>query len=408
MRSVPLFASAKERVVAACILIVLLCANLLWHYHIFKKITAKRSYYAKALVLNQYPKGKKQILKLQTPHLVFYTSTYEKLKDLRDRYVAVAMRTKRLRFADLFRPTYHYAYIRKVYPKDLRYRIKEAIAAQHGSKLAKELFPALVVATAMSKETRDILARYGISHLVAISGFHLGLLGLVAGVVLGFLLRPLVQKFAPFMNLSLFIAFVVAVLAFCYTAFLGYLPSLVRSFALLLFGSLLAFRGIRLLSFETLAWVVAVVVTLFPAFLFRIGFWLSVAGVFMIYLYLHHFSHRPKWRIFIELSVWVFVAMLPISYAIFHRFAPQVLLSPLLSIAFTFLYPLFLLAHIFGVGGVWDFAVDWMENGQFLSVQMPLWLLAIYCAILAAAIRYRFALLLALLFSVVVTIYQVA
>ncbi len=408
MPNAPLFVSAKERVVAALFLLLLLCANLLWHYHIFKKITAKRSYYAKALVLNQYPKGKKQILKLQTKHLVFYTSTYEKLKDLRDRSVAIVMRSKRLRFADLFRPTYHYAYIRKVYPKDMRYRIKEAIAVQHGSKLTKELFPALVVATSMSKETRDILARYGISHLVAISGFHLGLLGLVVGMVLGFLLRPLAQKFAPFTNLSLLIALVVAVLAFGYTAFLGYLPSLVRSFALLLFGSLLAFRGIRLLSFETLAWVVAVVVALFPAFFFRIGFWLSVAGVFMIYLYLHHFSHRPKWRIFFELSVWVFLAMLPMSYAIFHRFASQMLLSPMLSLAFTFLYPLFLLAHIFGVGGMWDFALDWMQGGAFIPMRMPLWLLAIYCAILIAAIRYRFALFLALLFAVVVTIYQVA
>ena len=408
MPSAPLFASAKERVVAALFLLVLLCANLLWHYQIFKKITAQHSYYAKALVLNQYQKGKKQILKLQTPHLIFYTSTYEKLKDLRDRYVAIAMRTKRLLFLDLFRLTYHYAYIRKVYPKDLRYRIKEAIAAQHGSKLAKELFPALVVATSMSKETRDILARYGISHLVAISGFHLGLLGLVVGVVAGFLLRPFAQRFAPFMNLSLLIAILVALLAFGYTAFLGYLPSLVRSFTLLLFGSFIAFRGIRLLSFETLLWVVAVVVALFPQFLFRVGFWLSVAGVFMIYLYLHHFSYRLKWRIFIELSAWVFVAMLPINYAIFGRFAPEMFLSPLLSIVFTFLYPLFLLAHLFGMGGVWDFAVDWMQEGEFTSMQMPLWLLTLYCLLLAVAMRRRDALIAALLFAVVVTIYQVA
>ena len=230
----------------------------------------------------------------------------------------------------------------------------------------------------------------------------------MVGVAAGFLLRPFVQKFAPFTNLSLLVAILVALLAFGYTAFLGYLPSLVRSFMLLLFGSLLAFRGIKLLSFETLAWVVVVVVALFPAFFFRIGFWLSVAGVFMIYLYLHHFSHRPKWRIFLELSVWVFVAMLPINYAIFGRFAPEMLASPPLSIAFTFLYPLFLLAHLFGMGGVWDFAVDWMQEGEFTSMQMPLWLLSLYYFLLAAAIRRRAALITALLFAVVVTIYQVA
>lgn len=58
-------------------------------------------------------------------------------------------------------------------------KIVEKINSNHEDEMIKELFGALFLAIPISKELRDICTNYGISHLIALSGFHLVVLSFV-------------------------------------------------------------------------------------------------------------------------------------------------------------------------------------------------------------------------------------
>jgi competence protein ComEC len=411
IESAHLFRSWRERVAAALLILAILAASLAWRYHHYQKLTGQKYYHTTALVLNQYKKGSRTILKLRTPHFTFYTSSREDLKDLRDRKVAVmVIRTKRVpSFWDYLRGFYAVSYIKGVLPKDRRYRLKEAIAAQHQSRYAKELFGALFLATAISKDLRDRLSALGLSHLVAISGFHLGIIIAVVTFLVTFLLRPLWRRCCPYLHLHRFAAIAALCVALLYLLFVGEVPSLVRAFVLAAVGFWLFDRHVKILSFELLFWVVVLILALFPHFLFSIGFWFSVAGVFYIYLFLRLFGHLRGWRALMAFNVWMYLMMWPVVHAVFGAFTPWQLLSPLVSIAFVFFYPLSLLLHLGGLGGWLDGVVGILERDfAIYEVEVPLWLAGVWVALSLASVYKHRLILLALLLQVVWLVEQVA
>ncbi|BCD67469.1 ComEC/Rec2 family competence protein [Nitratiruptor sp. YY09-18] len=404
----PLFLSFKERLIALLLLISVALASLYFTFQNYQHFLHTR--YIKALVINQYPKGKKQIFKLKAKDgAIFYSSTHENLKDLRDRWILFRKFSKKITFLDYLRGFYYPGYILKVLPKDTKYSFKEKIFAQHERAALQEMFGALFLATSMNKETRQKIARFGISHLFAISGFHLGLLALLIFVVLGSILKPLWQRVVPYWQMHTFLMSVVLVLAGAYMSFLGFLPSVVRSFVMLLFGYFIIHRYLRLLSFETLLWAVLLILALFPHFLFSIGFWLSVAGVFYIYLFLHHFSHINRLAIVILLNLYLFTAILPLSAAIFGQWSVVMLLAPLLTFLFTLFYPLALFLHIIGLGHSLDFVgYLFTLKSEVMHIALPLWQLAIYLLLSIFAVLHRFIFFGALLFGLIVVVQHVA
>ncbi len=359
-----LFVSVKERLWALALLLVVFILSLLFEYHTYAHLNKKR-FVIKAYVLNQYEKKGHQVLKLRAKEgFTFYTTSKEDLKDLRGRRVEIMLFHSKHdpSFWEYLHTFYKPGYILKLLPKDLKERMLEAIYYQHRSDLAKELFGALFLAAPVKQAYRQMLASYGISHLLAISGFHIGLLFGVLSFILYWSLFPLYQRFWPYRNLkrtAFLLAFGVVLV---YGIFLGFIPSVIRSLAMLLLALIFLDRHIKLFSFESLFWVVAVLVAFWPKLFFSIGFWFSVAGVFYIYLYVRHFSFRG-WISFVGLNIWVYLAMLPLSLYVFGQFSFTSLLSPLLSMAFVIFYPLSLIAHLFGVGGWMDWAVEFLSQG---------------------------------------------
>ena len=408
MPSKSLFRTHTERMLALLALLLLASLSLVRLHHDYRHFLQSR--YIEALVLNQYPKGHRLVFKLKSRDgVTFYTSTYQDLKDLRDRWVLFRKFDKKLGFWEYLRGFYAPGYILKLLPKERRYLLREAIAKQHNSKMLQEMFGALFVASAMSKESRDEIARFGIAHLFAISGFHLGLLAMVVFGLLGVVVRPLWQRFVPYWQMHTLLMAIITLLAGWYMGFLGYTPSIVRSFVMLLFGYYMLHRGLRLLSFETLFWAVLIILALFPTLLFSLGFWLSVAGVFYIYLFLHHFAHLHKVALLLLLNCYLFAAMLPVTLALFGKWSATMLLSPLLTLLFSLLYPFALLVHLGGHGDLADFVVMLFAiKSEVVAVQLPWWQLALYLALSGLAILHRFLFFGALLFGLVVVVEHVA
>ena len=377
--SLSLFGSFGERLVAFGVLLALFLASLALEYYTYQNFWSKKRRYTQAQVLNQYRKRGHWVLRLRTQEgASLYTTSHEDLKDLRGRRIELLLFGQKPTFFDYLHSFYAPSYIIGVLPKNLRERLWERIASQHSTQLAKELFGALFLATPIQRDFRRMLSNFGISHLVAISGFHMGVLFGFFSFVLYFVLRPVWQRLWPWANLKrLVFAFAFAAVV-GYTAFLGLVPSVIRSVTMMGVGLFLLDRGLKLLSFETLGWIVLLVLALWPRLVWSVGFWFSVAGVFYIYLFLYHFRLSTIWT-FLLLNFWAFLAMLPLSLFVFKVFNPWMFLSPLLSILFVLFYPLALLLHLVGYGGVLDGVVEMLGvAGEGMRVELPLWLFGFY------------------------------
>jgi competence protein ComEC len=203
---------------------------------------------------------------------------------------------------------------------------------------------------------------------------------------------PIHQRFFPYRHANRDIGLVVLVCMGGYVVFLDFVPSLLRAFAMSLFVFFLYDRGLKLLSFASLFFVVGFLLALWPKLLFSIGFWFSVSGVFYIFLFLHHMKELKAWQSFILLHVWVYLAMLPLVHYFFGIFSMGQLLSPVLTIAFILFYPLSLFLHLISQGDLLDgllqlfFSLELRVEHFLLNI----YLVSLYLLFSLLAIFHRF------------------
>lgn len=398
-----LFANAKEVAVCFGVLALLFALHVSVIYAQYQSFTQEgRAYVEGELLLSDARLSKNgkpyHVLHVKTKDFTLYTVAWKETLHIRPgEKVSVYAITENLGFSDFlskrfFTPSFSLQALRQSdegVAKQLSYKIH----AQHESPKMQALFGALFLATPVPKDLREDVLFWGVSHLVAISGFHLGVL-----LALGYgLLRPLYRffqnRYFPYRNATFDLGVVMLGLAFGYLWLIDFVPSFLRAFVMACFGFFLLMRHIKLLSFGTLALTVGVILVLFPHLVLHIGFWFSVFGVFYIFLYLHHFKDRfgaPMHAVL--LNVWVFLAMnIPVHYW-FPLTSWQQVGSIPLSIVFIGFYPLSAALHVMGLGGVLDGVLEpflaWRMEGA--EVPTPLWALVGYLGLSVLAIRWRF------------------
>ncbi len=398
MEKLDLFVRKRE-LLFFVLLAALLAALQLWRsYGHYMEFRAHKFSYLDATVLNHYQKHKKgktyDVLKLKSDDgAIFYTTSYEDLIDLRGRHVRIGLISERVTFWDYLRGFYAPAFELRIdeKPDTLRQRLYDAIAAQHESNKTKALFGALFLATPVPKELRADVAKLGISHLIAISGFHLGVLFTIFYFLFKYPYYQLQKRYFPYRNMRFDLTVVILVLLFGYLMMLDFIPSLLRAFVMLAYGFFLFHRHFRILSFEVLFVSVLTILAIFPHFLFSIGFWFSVSGVFYIYLFLHHFGELKPWQSLILLNIWVFVLMIPIVHFYFDIFSLHQLYSPLVSLLFVLFYPLEMALHLVGWGGVLDpWILSFLQQYATLChFKTPVWYLLFYLFLSILAVFRR-------------------
>ncbi len=362
----PLFASRKQIVYFIASASFFFLFSLGNEYRAYKALTRFDDAVVRATVVQQYEKRREgrtyQVLKLLSESgAPFFISAPTALRDLQGYGVRIWLKTDRLDFPAYLRGFFAYGKIDSVSAqREWKYRVGEAAAAQHTDARVGALFSALFAATSLPPDLRQTLGRLGISHLLAISGFHLGLLSLLLFVLLRYPYRYAQSRWFPWRNANRDLFFLGALMLLGYALFLQLPPSVLRAFAMMLIGFFFYDRGIRLLSFQTLFVTVALLLAFWPRLLFSVGFWLSVAGVFYIFLFLRRFGGRGKVFTFVGIHLWVYMMMLPIALALFGTFSALHPFSVLWTMLFIPFYPLSLLLHAVGAGGVLDAAVLWM------------------------------------------------
>jgi competence protein ComEC len=363
IESIPLFRSIQETL----IFIAGVCALFLFSfgsdYLDYKRLTRFDDSEVEATVLQQYPRldgnRRYRVLKLRTDDgTTFYMAVGDALRDLRGYSVCIFVRTPSLSFWDYMKGFYARGYVEAVYPQRLaNYRVAEWIRAQHDDPEAGELFAAMFTAAPLSAEMHQKLSALGISHLLAISGFHISLLGGLLFLLLRLPYRWLQSRYFPWRSAKRDLFILGAGIMLGYVLFLQMTPSVLRAFAMTLIGFFFYDRGIRVVSFQSLLITVLLLCALWPKLLFSMGFWLSVSGVFYIFLFLQRFEDAGKTAAFIGMHIWVYLMMLPIAVGIFGTFSALHPLSILWTMLFIPFYPLALLAHLLGQGAVLDGAL---------------------------------------------------
>lgn len=99
--------------------------------------------------------------------------------------------------------------------------------------------------------------------------------------------------------------FIVLILAFLHLLILQFSSSFLRSFVMFAFGIFVLYRGLKLLRFKLFFCHCAIYLALFPKIFFSIGFWLSVSGIFYIYLCLKHIKIANKFLYAVVLNILV-------------------------------------------------------------------------------------------------------
>lgn len=344
------------------VLSLIIILRLFLEYQSYQNFITKPFYYTYADVLSSYEKtkgGKRYtVLKIRSEEgFTFYTTSHRKNDFDHKRLRLQIFPDKSISFKDYLGTFYVKSRIKEEETLPVRFKdtLLRKVSAQHDDSALQSFYNAIFFATPLERDLREKISRLGVSHLVALSGFHLGILwGLMYGFIL-LLYRPFQQHFFPYRHALFDVGFLVMLFLGIYVWFVDFPPSLVRSYAMVLVGWIVLLLGMELLSFTFLATILLMLVALFPSLLVSLSFQLSVAGVFYIFLLLQY-SKGMKTRIIALLVIpfGIFMLMLPIVHTVFAVTSGYQLLSPLLSLLFVPFYPLVMLLHLLGFGGLFD------------------------------------------------------
>ncbi|GAA7521330.1 ComEC/Rec2 family competence protein [Helicobacter pylori] len=395
-----LLATPKEYLWCGVILSLLLAINLYLEYLNHQKLDFSKPTSLNAQILLQYPKTKDQktyfVLKLQSKGMIFYTTIKEPLKNLQYRHAHFFGKIKSCSFLEslksCFFQTYSFSLTRK---QDFKSHLRHFIDSTHSNALVGNLYRALFIGDSLNKDLRDRANALGINHLLAISGFHLGILSASVYFLFSLFYTPLQKRYFPYRNAFYDIGVLVWVFLLGYLLLLDFLPSFFRAFLMGLLGFLACFFGVRILSFKLLVLACCIAIALLPKLLFSVGFLLSVCGVWYIFLFLKHTQIFFKDSSFfkrsfqaIALSVLVFLNMLIIAHAFFPMFSPYQLFSIPLGLIFIVFFPLSLFLHAVGLGSLLDNVLNMPLAIPTISVSSPLWLLGAHLFLTILSTRF--------------------
>ena len=184
------------------------------------------------------------------------------------------------------------------------------------------LIPALTLGDRhlMTPDMWRVLQKTGTSHLVAISGLHVGLIAtwlFVLGLGVWRVLPRVIKSFISAQQMAALIAIIGAGLY----SLLADLPlSTQRAFLMLLIAMAGYFVKRYLTGWQVLACVLVIVLILEPAAVLAISFWLSFAAVTWIIYLLMGRQRRRFWGLdILYLQIVVCLGLIPVTLFFFHK-----------------------------------------------------------------------------------------
>ena len=365
IQKVQLFSTKKDFLyfISACGFILFYA--LLIEFNNYKNLTRFDSSIIEATVLKQYEKTKLtkknrlktyQVLKLKSKDgFTFYTTTKKTFPSSIGKKIKLEIWAGDISFYEYMTSFYAFSKTMDIYKtQTLKQKLNSFITSKHENNNITHIYQALYTATPMPQNLQTTFSNLGVSHLLAISGFHLGVLAMLLYFLFKLPYKYLQNRYFPYRSYKVDSFIFISVILLGYLLFLDSPPSLLRSYAMLIIGFLLYDRGYKIISMLTLVLTIFLLLSFFPRLVFSLGFWLSVSGVFYIFLFLIHFKKLNKIWQFILLPFWVYLLMLPFSLVIFGNFSIYHPLSIIWTTLFSIFYPLSIVAHLIGYGNIFD------------------------------------------------------
>ncbi|MBR4141356.1 MAG: ComEC/Rec2 family competence protein [Campylobacter sp.] len=431
MKKLEIFENKREILLFLLFALSVFILNLGFCYKDFYEFKSQKYRFYNAQILQNYEKTNAKgriyrVLRLKTSEFEFYTTTKKDFEFNGAKTLNIGVITQNVKFIDFVKKRFYMPSF-KLKSKfensinsernsaqslqnssnfknkfiNLKQNAINFITAQHQNTKMQELYSALYFATPISRELRANVTNWGIAHIIAISGFHLGI---IFGICF-FIFKPVYKffqkRYFPYRSVNFDISIFVFILMSFYLLVLDFTPSFLRSLAMAFVGFFLLMRNFKIINFATLFITIAFLIALFPHLAFSIGFYFSCMGVLFIFIYVKHFKDKfglLAHLIFFNLFVWLCMNV-PVYY-FFATLTPlQISVVPI-SYAFIIFYPLSVVLHIFGVGYIFDeYLLNFLEFSlSVYKTQIPFWLFVTANLSAILAIKFKnFALLCALL-----------
>lgn len=211
-----------------------------------------------------------------------------------------------------------------------RAALSARIAATVADREAAALLRALAVGdqAAIPDPLWDVFRATGTTHLVAISGFHIGLVGAFAALLGGLAHRTL-PRAGWTIPRRVFAACCALLAATAYSGLAGLSLPVQRTLAMLAAVLLAVAWRRRLPAGGALGLAVLAVLLFDPLAVLNAGFWLSFGGVFCLLYALDGRSPQPWWRGYAKAQAVASVALLPLGVAWFQQAS---LIGPLVNL----------------------------------------------------------------------------
>jgi len=409
-----LFRDRKEFLLVAIVLITIIITRLFFIYQNYKSLKSLNNYYhTEAQILKEY-KDKKDgstLLKLKGVNgLDFYLRINSKPPKPFE-WVRVKIKLKKeSNFFDYLKGFLAQGAIVKDIEKgfDVKAFARKAIDKQHTNSKIATFYNAIFLADPLDNKIRERVSNLGISHLVAISGFHLGILWIVIFGTLYLPYKFLQQKFFPWRNRNIDLGFIALIILLIYVLFINAPPAVVRSYVMLFITWVVLILGMEFMSFQFLIFVLLVILAVMPKLITSVALLLSFMGVYYIFLILKWLKGHSAWFItLVAIPIGVFLLMFPIGHFFFNNTTIWQLMSPILSLLFIIFYPIVAILHLFGVGGIFDNSLMNLFNlpTKSIKVIMPLWIILPYIALSIVAISKKRAFYTTLIFATLITLW---
>lgn len=217
----------------------------------------------------------------------------------------------------------------------------------------------------VDKELRDVYSLAGVSHLLALSGLHLGIIYLLLSTLL-------VSRRTYYLGQA-----AVMTAVWLYVMLVGMPPSIVRAAIMLSVYTLASMLGNERMSLNALSVAAVVMMAANPSCIWDAGFQMSFLAVLSIIIFYHPIYDKVSFRFLKRhrLIKWIWasvsvslasqICIAPVVAFYFERFACYFILSNLIAIPLT-------TAVIYG--SLLLFALSWWPFAMNLAANVTAWL----------------------------------
>ncbi|MDA0909983.1 MAG: DNA internalization-related competence protein ComEC/Rec2 [Proteobacteria bacterium] len=254
----------------------------------------------------------------------------------------------------------------------LRYRIERILQKTIKDKQLRALASALLIGNKneLTLEDKRLFQQTGTSHLIAISGLHIGMIALFAFCLLRVLWSCSVRlcQWLPAQKAGLIAA---VISAFGYSLLAGFAIPTERAFIMVLVFSVGLFINRKINSFYLLLMAGVIIVLWQPLSLFEPGFWLSFMAVFFLIIINRSLLSLAKFKRYLLIQLLLMILLIPLTIFWFQGFSMVGVIANLVAIpwvSFLVVPSLFinLLLLLFGIN-------LWFISAYFIQF-LVLWL----------------------------------